>query len=134
MQGPAVIGSKCREGLGLGNQGAVAIGPQGCSQLLGVGVHGGGVWVVIGPCQIEVGQRIGRLYMHVQVRDLKPGNHQPCPLGTERLLLRPADVPGHHHQVVHQFCGSINPVVDFGPRHHQGVPMGVGWKWLIRPL
>ncbi|CVM17951.1 Uncharacterised protein [Streptococcus pneumoniae] len=60
--------------------------------------------------------------MHVQVRDLIAGDHEPRPAGGERRHLRLADLLGDRRQVRDQRRVDLHPFVHLRTGHHERVP------------
>lgn len=59
--------------------------------------------------------------MKVHVWDLIPRNDDPDAITGEDALLREADALARHYEMLGQDLGHIDPMVDLGPRHDQGV-------------
>ena len=96
------------------------------TDLLGGLVQVIGLGTVVHLLQVEVVEGVGRPDVHVQVRDLVPGDHQPGPLGAEGLHLHLADRLGDGDQVRDEFRIGLGPLVHLGAGHHEGVALGQG--------
>jgi hypothetical protein len=77
-----------------------------------------------GRAEVEVVQVPGREDVHVQVRDLQPGDDQPGARGAERRLGRVPDPVRDVQAMVQQRAAGVGPLVHFLARDDQRVPGG----------
>jgi hypothetical protein len=70
---------------------------------------------------VQVGFRVDRDDVEVGVGDLHPGDDQADPCRGEGQLLGLADALRHGHQVGGEVAVEVDPVVDLGDGHHEGV-------------